>query len=385
MTTIKNYDKVRLDWVDAIRIVACILVIMQHCSDPFYMNFDLSSADFFAGCGMASLSRPCVPLFVMITGVLLLPIKEEAGAFYRKRIGRVIPPLIFASLFLAIADFLWLGNLWNSSSPAIDTNAYTLTATLKKCWTFIFNFNYSTTPLWYLYMLIGLYLVMPILSGWLRSASRREMELVIGIWAIFTFMPYIRFVAPLLGYEGNFGNMGLWGECDWTNNGTAYYMTGFAGYLLLGYYLHTYPLQWSWRKTLLVFVPLYLFGFAVSFWGYVLMNRSFPGEFAYLEIVWWTCGINVLLQTISLFVIIQKWFSEHPLSKRMRSVAPLTFGIYLLHFPIAQICYDLSDKYLAEYLPSVILIIINIFCTFVITALLVKVLSMWKITRRLIS
>ena len=38
---------------------------------------------------MGAVLRPCVPLFVMITGALLLPVREDAGPFYRKRIGRV--------------------------------------------------------------------------------------------------------------------------------------------------------------------------------------------------------------------------------------------------------------------------------------------------------
>jgi hypothetical protein len=36
-------------------------------------------------------------------------------------------------------------------------SAFTLEMTITKIWTFIFNFNYDTTPLWYLYMLVGLY------------------------------------------------------------------------------------------------------------------------------------------------------------------------------------------------------------------------------------
>lgn len=49
---------------------------------------------------------------------------------------------------------------------------HSLGALWIKLYTFIFNFNFDTVPLWYLYMLIGLYLVMPIVSGWLEKRRK---------------------------------------------------------------------------------------------------------------------------------------------------------------------------------------------------------------------
>ena len=47
---------------------------------------------------------------------------------------------------------------------------------ITKIWTFIFNFNYDTTPLWYLYMLVGLYFIIPIFHAWLERATDLETE-----------------------------------------------------------------------------------------------------------------------------------------------------------------------------------------------------------------
>lgn len=99
----------RLDWVDAVRIVACVFVLMQHCSDPFYTDFNMQAGKFFAGVGLASLSRPAVPLFAMLTGLLLLPTREDMTSFYKKRITRIIVPLVFWSLVLPWIDFAWIG------------------------------------------------------------------------------------------------------------------------------------------------------------------------------------------------------------------------------------------------------------------------------------
>lgn len=47
-------------------------------------------------------------------------------------------------------------------------------------------------------------------------------------------LPYLQMIAPLLGYNGNYGNMGLLGVCDWNPYGMLYYFSGFLGYLVLG-------------------------------------------------------------------------------------------------------------------------------------------------------
>ncbi len=86
-------------WVDFLRILACFLVVLAHCCDPFVGSFD-GSFNFKSAVFWGSLVRPCVPLFVMISGVLLFPVTLEMGAFYSRRLKRVLVPLIVWSLVL---------------------------------------------------------------------------------------------------------------------------------------------------------------------------------------------------------------------------------------------------------------------------------------------
>ena len=85
-----------------------------------------------------------------MTGVLLLPIKTDLGSFYRKRIGRILTALVFWSLVLPLLYYVYLNHVTVSQSPAIAPENFTLGATLHKLWTFVFNFTFDTTPLWYL-------------------------------------------------------------------------------------------------------------------------------------------------------------------------------------------------------------------------------------------
>lgn len=359
-------------WIDYLRVIACFLVVLAHSVDPFVSRFDSNYSDFISGAFWGSFLRPCVPLFVMISGVLLLPVKEEMSLFYRKRIPRVVVPLFVWSVILPIAYYIYFSMGIATQSPCIDTNGHTFSATVGKIVSFIFNFNYTTIPLWYLYMLVGIYLILPIVSAWLVQAPKRDILRVIWVWIFSTTVPLIQMAAPLAGYVGNYGNMGVFGVCDWNPYGTFYYFSGFIGYVILAYYLIKFPLNWSWRKTLSIALPIWIVGYLITSLGFILTQKYYPGSYAQLEIIWLFSGLNVLMMTFPVFIIIQK-ISFKP-SKFVSLIASLSFGVYLCHFFVIQVCYDLIYPYID--LPPYLQIPLIAICSFVLSAVGVWILSL---------
>lgn len=329
----------RIGWIDFLRVAACLLVVLAHCCDPFVAAFDSDRAAFLTGAFAGSLVRCCVPLFVMMTGVLLLPVREGLGAFYRKRLGRILWALLFWSLVLPVA--YWLYMRWvGTSSPSADPALFTGEATLRKLWTWLLNFTYDTTPLWYLYMLAGLYLAMPVVSPWLERASKHDLRILLGVWGATLLLPYAKLLAPALGYAGNYGNMGLYGVCDWNEFGTFHYVSGFAGYLLLAHYFAKFPPRCSTRRLLAATVPMFLAGYVVTAGGFLAMQRLAPGNYAALEVMWYFSGLNVFLMTLPVFLWAQRLTPQpRPWLGRL---AGLTFGIFLCHFIFVQAAYDLT-------------------------------------------
>lgn len=374
--------KESIGWIDLLRVMTCFLVIFAHCCDPFVARFDADRTSFLTGVLTGSLFRPSVPLFVMMTGVLLLPIRMDMGTFYRKRIGRIIPPFIFWSLALPILFFVYLNYIHpTTQNPMISMPEHGLSGLWMRLYTFIFNFNFDTVPMWYLYMLIGLYLIMPVISGWLQSASRKDLKLFLSVWGISLFLPYLKMLAPMLGYEGNYGNMGILGICDWNETGTFYYCSGFVGYLVLAYYLVKYPLDWSWKKMLGITLPMFLVGYFVTSYGYILTQQFFPGNYANLEIVWYFAGINVFMMTFPMFVIVQKL--KIPSSAWLSRLASLTFGIYLCHYVFVAIAYDLFDTSFA--LPPLVRIIGMTCLSFLVCYAIVWAMARFKLTSRFVK
>ena len=111
----------RIVFLDDARVAACFLVILVHSAENFYaadasglagnMTYLANEANRFWVSFYDGLARVCVPLFMIISSYLLVPLKEgqTMGAFYRKRFLRVVPPMVFFMLLYTFLPLLWGG------------------------------------------------------------------------------------------------------------------------------------------------------------------------------------------------------------------------------------------------------------------------------------
>ncbi len=376
----KTDIKVYLPWIDFLRIFACFLVVISHSCDAFVSAMD-NSDSFHIAVAIGSFVRPCVPLFAMMSGILLFPVKTDLATFYKKRMSRIIIPLIFWSIALPIAFATYLSVVQTSANGLLAPENYTFQATFTKIVNSIFNFNYDTTPLWYMYMLIGIYLIIPIFGVWLEKASKKDIQIFLGFWIVTLILPYVKIAAPHLGYTGNFGSMGILGVSTWNEFGTFYYFSGFIGYIILAYYLVRFPLLWSWKKTITIATPLFLVGYAITLAGFLVTQKHYPGSYENLEIIWYFCSINVAMMTFAVFIIFQKLNIKE--SKTLKDWSAGTFGIFLAHFVIVQAVSDLIFK--VEYLNTGIKVLVIASISFVLSYLVTKLFDTNSFTRRFIK
>jgi surface polysaccharide O-acyltransferase-like enzyme len=156
--------------MDLLRVIACYLVINQHASEFYYIGNNGTTIpgdnSFWIGI-MTSFGRISVPLFVMISGFFLIPMKDTTSQFFKKRLTRVVYPFIFWCIGYAVFFFFYNGE------------------TIHMMFSHIIHIpiNYGTEVghLWYIYMIIGLYLLIPILTPWLRKLlQERSCKLFFG-------------------------------------------------------------------------------------------------------------------------------------------------------------------------------------------------------------
>lgn len=322
----------RVVWLDVVRLVAMFAVVMCHCCDPF--NFcpgpeppDIESIRLF-GAAYGSLLRPCVPLFVMLTGALLLPVRRPSGEFYRRRIFRVLWPFLLWSVIYAL--FPWFTGLlglrpevlldfFPYSEPGSEATRQSLEVSLK--YVAAVPLNFSAVHLWYIYLLIGLYLYLPVFSAWVERASERAKLGFLALWGLTLCVPFYReLVSPY-----------LWGSCSWNEFHALYYFAGFNGYLLLGHYLRRH--RPSLRLALGLGLPAFAIGFVVTFCGFRHYS-ALPGcTQEQLELFFYYLSPNVVLMSAPLFL----WCSYVRVGSLavQRLLANLTrcgFGVYLVHY-----------------------------------------------------
>lgn len=330
-----NNIKSREVWIDWMRVAACFMVFVVHSTEPFYLGGEgsqiLTQTDAFWASFFDSVVRSCVPLFIIASSYLLFPLKQSTGDFFRRRAVRILIPFAFWTVIYA---FVW-------GTPAENFKNLLL------------NFNYSAGHLWFVYMLIGIYLLMPMLSPWAEKVEKKELQVYIGIWLFTTLIPLVRDWAAGGATTVIYGPSGLprqalfplWGEASWNAYGTFYYLSGFIGYLLLGLYFRKFVGELSWKKTLLISIPSYIAGFAISFGGflkrvYETAGGSFPVGGLVEQAVWWEttwCNdtLGVALMAIAWILIFKKIKSEGKFYQNiLLPVSNASYGMYLMHLLI---------------------------------------------------
>ena len=316
----QNNGNGRIAYIDYLRVVACFLVMLVHASENFYGTDN--SVGLASNCSMllnesnrfwvafydGFVARTCVPLFMIASAFLLVPMKPGTGmlGFYKKRFARILPPWIFFSLLYCLLPLLWGG-------MSIEQSL----ADLKHL---PFNFPSMAGHLWFMYPLVSLYLIIPVVSPWLEKASAKEELIFLGIFGLSTFIPWIhRFLYPE-----------IWGECFWNGFTMLWYCSGYLGYLVMAHYIRVH-LDWSRRRRAITGALCFLAGSAFTGWAF--WHAGTPGiliETPKLEWAWEFCMPNVVIAAFGAFLLFS-CIERKESPAFISGLSRLTFGMYLMH------------------------------------------------------
>lgn len=328
---LSNQKNQHIVWLDVVRFIAMFTVVCCHCTDPF--NFYPGTAPNIGeiklwGAIYGSVLRPCVPLFVMITGALLLPVRGDASTFYKKRIPRVFYPFLIWSVLYNL--FPWITGLLGLNPQIIldffpyageEVMQQSFSVSLEYILMIPFNFSILAVHMWYIYLLIGLYLYLPVFSAWVEKASERAKLMFLLAWGVTLLLPYY------YQFVSNY----LWGTCSWNSFGMLYAFAGFNGYLLLGHYLKN--LEWSLKKTLAIGIPMFAVGYAVTFLGFRHITALPEYTDEMLELFFTYCSLNVVMMTIPVFMLAKKVkVNSERMKKALANLTVCGFGIYMMHY-----------------------------------------------------
>lgn len=331
----------QIAWISQLRIIATFSVILLHVASTTLYHFSPGdNFDWWVGNIYDSLVRFSVPIFLMITGALLLGKDVSIIVFFRKKITRIILPFIFWTGIYILYNFLDQENSLKKPDELSNIN-----------WV-IFQFqNGSSYHLWYIYMLISLYPTIPFFNLFLKKIPHFITPTLVLIWLIFIMM--FSKDLSITNYEFSIK-----------------YIFGYFGYILLGYYLTTF----SFGKIAERFTGAFIFilGLFITIFGTYFSSLEIGGFdkyfYSYLtpNVLLMATGIFFLFKNVNYDQLtagnkIQARFNKH------------SYGIYLSHILVLNILANFGiDWFLIN---SIIGILTTTILCFIISFIIIWSLS----------
>ncbi|NDW12741.1 hypothetical protein D0T50_07540 [Bacteroides sp. 214] len=330
--------KEKKKWIDCLRVLATFCVIVLHVSAPLLDQYgDISNFDWWVGNIYDGSTRFSVPLFLLITGALILPqTYSSMTMFFKKRFSRVVLPFAFWSFIYIMQSLLALLR----NSEITDTNGV--------IHFFIMQIKEGASfHLWYIYLILGLYLFFPIINKWIKNSNRNEILYFIVLWSIIT-------ISNLSTLNQMIPNIEL------------RYFSGYIGVPIIGYYLIT--TTFNRKKAIYTSLTLITIGTLMTLIGTFFVtkqnNKFIHSFYEYLT-------PNVILTAVGVFMLFKHY--TPPLNKKITSAifffSKYSYGIYLVHILVRWYLFKIGISY-AFVAPIVGIPITSILC-FVISAFIV--------------
>lgn len=291
----------RMVYLDVLRILAAFSVVMLHSAAQFWYRLDIRSTEWVVANSYNAVFRFGVPIFVMISGALFLApdYKVDVKRLFTHNILRLFIISVVWSSIYGLFDCMWLFGISNLGVKDI----------LRE----MLSGRYH---LWFLPMLMGIYMLVPVLKSWLEHASKRNVEYFILLFLIIQ-----------IGGE----TLRALTVTDEIHTGIDVLkvdmVCGYLGYFVLGYYLVHVGISDKWRKRIYTAaLPAALLNVLLGcllVWQNGIETAPIYDSF----------GLFTFVIATAIFLICRngkREFSETT-GKVLREISGSTMGAYLMH------------------------------------------------------
>jgi len=326
----------RIFYLDFLRSFAIVMVLILHCISIYIVQPEIfGTTSWYANLFINAFARTGVPIFFMISGCLLLSSDgtKDFVKFYKKNLTHIVVPLVLWNVVYFVYKCImgYTGfNIMNFLSDFLNCG--------------------SEYHLWYLYTLIGIYLIAPFLKILVDYCSMKQL-----IWLLFLMMlcttirPFINTVTPLYIY--------LFDPL----------FNGYISCFLMGYILANINIDY---KTVIVFGIVALLGAAISI-GFHHINSSSEGINLDFNYGYSLCHYSV---SAAIFVISRFIFSKKTFFRGIvLAVSKLSFDVYLVHVLIMDLILNYFMIDASPIVSSIYLFIVTAIVSLFISFLLDKI------------
>ena len=294
--------KERYVWADALNIIACISVVILHCTNGAVHNFTEFNFDFVRGAFTHSFFLWPVPVFYALSGCMLIGYDfttiERVKQYAHRRVLRTLIPFFFWG-----GIYVLLPQIIKHESVSIASSIGSILA--------------GPGVLWFFIPLFGLYLMYPFVNRMVVGASNKFILYFLVI--SFVFVSLVPFIGKMTGWEKLM-------HCNLFVVGS-----GSVMYAVMGYYIGKYTISPNYRKM------IYGLSLTATIIQFVIILKRIP-EAGFDDGIFTHTGTptNVLtvLGVFTLFRYIN-WdrITEyvHISASTLSHVSACSFGIYLIH------------------------------------------------------
>lgn len=324
-------------YIDFLRFIAAIAVIAIHVLGPFrFLYGEIPDGEWLAAMGINSITRWAVPVFMMISGALLLSTERpfQCEHYLSKRLSKVVVPFIGWTIIYAIVSGFVAGG-------------WSLQETMQ-----VIN-NSPNDPawyhLWFFYDFIPLYFVIPFLIPLLKKLSAELVKLLVVVCAVMFLMKWLKVESFLLE------NLVL-----------------YSSYLILGWYLFNRDNREQLKPWLFAGIAMLILNFFGS-WELAVKTGKYSSFFMGYK------TLNTMIIGGMLFVVAQTYADKitGKLRQFISIVSKYSLGIYLLHplllIPVRELENGFYSFFLTNWLAIPIITIIVLFISLLLTMMLVKI------------
>lgn len=296
-------------WADRLRNLATLMVIAIHVSGPLAEQLpDFNTWEWWYVNWWDGVSRSSVPIFVLLSGAFLLTKDYPTIPFIKKRLSKVLIPGVFWMCVYMLYSFLAKKDPATVKDAAIKLMEGPV--------------HYH---LWFIYLIVGLYFMYPILRPWVRQATDTE------YWYVFILAAAGAWLCKILWVFWGL-RVGIYWE-TFTNN---------VGYFILGAYLIQKPIEGDDPHPTLRPWPLSRKHMGWVAIALVIVGSTITVVGTYFASMWFKAGKfhnyfydyltpNVGMAIIGWFLLAKIYWNKKPLLEIEKEFAGASFGIYLVH------------------------------------------------------
>ncbi|UUE11878.1 acyltransferase family protein [Dickeya zeae] len=325
-----------MEWLYIARIVSTFAVIVLHISAYTVSLAELGSLSWWAGNIYDSLTRWCVPVFVMISGALLLsPEKNETlSFFYKKRMSRIFYPLVFWSVFF----ILW-GIIKARVSGSGDIGVLRNIVNGRPYY-----------HLWFLYMIMGLYIFTPLIRVVVINTERKI--LLFFVFIMFAFCSLI----DMYNFSIKSNDFLFFSEF-------LYYLP----YYICGHLIVRSNSSRSLPHYMVIFFTSFVFTCLLCYLLSFLLGKE-SGLYFYNYL-----SINVIIMSISFMWILKGCNTSAINPGKLRFLSEISLGIYLIHPVFVELFYYLAAKrWIVQSIIAIPLISAAVFLCCIVSVFFIK-------------